>query len=75
MTAAQLRAVFEDHDDDYCFYYEDKQGSVCIFSDAFIGLSYGGETLQVKTLDEVMTTPFINGKSLSDLAEEIILTG
>ena len=75
MTAASLRAIFEDHDDDYCFYYKGKQGSVCIFSDTFIGLSYDGETVQVHTLDEVMTTPFVNGKTLTELANEIILTG
>ena len=75
MTATQLRAVFEDHDDDYCFYYKGKQGSVCIFSDSFIGLSYDGETTQVKTLAEVMSVPFVGGKSLSEIADKIILTG
>ena len=75
MTAAELRRIFEDHDDDYCFYYKGKQGSVCIFSNAFIGLSYNGLTTEVKTLEETMTTPFINGKTLTELADEIILTG
>ena len=75
MTAQELKILFEEQDDDYCFYYESKQGSVCIFSDKFIGLSYDGKTVEVKTIDEVMTTAFINGKTLAELADKIFLTG
>ena len=75
MTATELKNILADHDDDYCFFWRGKQGSVCIFSDKFIGLSYDGFTTEVKTLEEAMTTAFIDGKTLTEIAEEIDLYG
>ena len=74
MTLKQLRNVFEDHQDDYSFDYKGKGGSISIFDDE-IYLAWNGESTEVKNMDEAMKTPFLDGKSFNEVAEDIILYG
>ena len=74
MTAKQIFEVFSDHQDDYEFDYKGKGGSVCIFDDK-IYVGWNGNSIEVSDLDDIMTTPFLDGKSFNEVAEDIILYG
>lgn len=61
------------------FIYDGKDGNVDPYyipetkSDEFL-LYYNGTEQTVTSIDEVMNTPFINGKSLNEIADKIEIT-
>ena len=54
---------------DIDFYYNGVHGSICPFAADDIALCYGGYNVDVKTVDDALTVPLIDGKSLSEMAE------
>jgi hypothetical protein len=55
---------------DFEFTYNNKEGSVCPFPD-FVSLSYDGKTEDFEDVDSALLAPLFNGKSLSEIADEI----
>lgn len=56
---------------DIDFSYQGKDGSICPISPTDISLCYDGAAVDVQSVDAAMTTPFINGKSLNDLCDQL----
>lgn len=53
---------------DIDFTYNGINGSICPFNDKDIALAYGDYTVDVKSIDEAMNVPLIDGKSLNEMA-------
>lgn len=53
------------------FRYRGAWGSICPFSREEISLCYDGEEVTVHSVEAAMNTPFITGKSLQEICEEI----
>ncbi len=53
------------------FQYHDKEGHVDPYGPTEFLLWFEGEERTVHSLDEVMNTPFWDGKSLAEIAEEV----
>ena len=70
---AELRAGYTDLD----FFYKGQRCSICPFNDSdgkfYAYVSCGGKTAEFHDLEELMNAPFFDGKSLAEIAEEIIL--
>lgn len=64
MTATQLRDYFNNG----------KSGSICLCYAPKVCVVYDGDEIET-TLDELMIAPFLDGKSLAEVAEEIELYG
>ena len=74
MTAQEIFAKLSNHQDDYEFTYKGKTGAVCIFDTEIIA-GYAGSELTFRSLVEMMNAPFLDGKSLNEVAEKIDLYG
>jgi len=74
MTEAEIITKLSNHQDDYEFVYRGKRGAICIFNDEIIA-GYAGAELSFQTLDDLMNAPFLDGKSLAEVAEELELYG
>lgn len=74
MTGTEIFNKMADHQDDYEFVYKEKTGAVCIFDDKVI-IGYNGNEIVLNSLQEAMDTPFLDGKSLNEVADEIELYG
>ena len=73
MTAKELEKELSLGYTDYGFLYKGKRGAVCPFNkeDGFYaGVVYDGQTFEFHSLEDLMQTPFIGGKTLSQVAEE-----
>ena len=75
MTAKELRSVFEDGFSDYEFSYKGRRGSVCPNTIAGLTAGYDGSEIQFNSFDELMDAPFLAGKSMNEVAEDIVLYG
>lgn len=71
MNAQYLREWINSLTDDIVFCYKGVVGSICPFSRNDISLCYGDHEISVKSIDEAMTTPFVNGRSISDICDDI----
>ena len=71
MKASDLRNWIDSLAQDIDFSYHGKSGSICPISRTNIGLCYNGDAVDVQSVDEAMSVPFINGKSLNDLCEQL----
>ena len=71
MTASDLRNWINSITQDIDFSYNGKNGSICPISRTNISLCYDGNTVDVQSVDAAMSTPFIDGKSLSDLCDKL----
>ena len=74
MTLKEIVAKLSNHQDDYEFVYRGKQGAICIFDTKIIA-GFDGLEIMVSSLNELMTVPFISGKTLAECADEIELYG
>ena len=78
MTAAELEKELSLGYTDYGFLYKGKRGAICPFNQAdgfYATVVYDGKTFEFHSLEELMHAPFVGGKSLNEIADEIILTG
>nr|DAD89758.1 MAG TPA: hypothetical protein [Siphoviridae sp. ctWDo30] len=73
MKAQELRKWIDSLTDDIEFSYAGKHGSICPISRAEIYLSYGDATHDAKTIDDAMSVPFFNGKSLNEISDKMEL--
>ena len=71
MSAVQLRDWIDSLAQDIDFIYQGIGGSICPFSRDDISLCYDGEEVTVASVDEAMAIPFIKGKSLAEICEEL----
>ena len=71
MKLEELRAWVAEIAQDITFFYHDKCGSICPFRKDDISLCFNEEEVTVQSVDAVFTTPFIEGKTLSELCEEL----
>ena len=69
MTAKDLKTWIESMTQDIDFFYNGVYGSICPFAADDIALCYGDYAVNVKSVDDAMTVPLIDGKSLSEIAE------
>lgn len=53
------------------FSYNGVDGSVCPISENEIGIMYDEQEDTVRSVDELMSTPFIDGKTLNEVCEEL----
>lgn len=76
MTAKELRELFEDGFSDYEFTYKGRWGSVCPhIAENLIAAMYDGKGVDFSSFDELMSAPFLDGKSFNEVAEKIIVHG
>lgn len=73
MKAIELKAMITGLTQDIDFEYQGKSGSICPFSHSDISLSYDGQEITVDCVDSAMSAPFINGKSLAEVCEELVV--
>ena len=73
MTAKELQKWIESLTDDIEFQYKNVWGSICPFSKYNISVSYGKEERTFTSADDVMNTPFIDGKPIKDICDEFII--
>lgn len=73
MNATQLRRLIDDLSQDIDFIYKGVDGSICPFSRDNISLCYDGQELTVGSVDEAMSTPFIQGKSLNEVCDDLAI--
>lgn len=73
MNANDLKAWIDSLTQDIDFEYRGKVGSICPFSRTDISLSYDDQEVTVSSVDAAMSEPFIEGHSLAELCEELIL--
>lgn len=71
MNALDLKKWINSLTQDITFQYKGKTGSICPFSPTDISLSYDGEEISVDSVDKAMKIPFINGKSLEGLCQQL----
>lgn len=71
MNANNLRDWIDSLTDDIEFRYQGLFGSICPFNRQNISLCYHGNEVTVHSVDEAMSTPFIDGKSLNDLCDQL----
>ena len=58
----------------FAFRYHEKEGHVDPYSSEEFLLWYQGAEMTVNSIDEVMNTPFFDGRTLADISEEITIT-
>ena len=73
MNAQELRDWIDSLTDDIEFQYKGVWGSICPFSRENISVSYGDEERTFNSVDEVMDTPFVDGKSMKDICDEFVM--
>lgn len=73
MKAIELKAVIASLAQDIDFEYRGKRGSICPFSHSDISLSYDGKEITIESVDAAMSVPFVDGKSLTEVCEELIV--
>lgn len=71
MKAPDLRNWIDSLTQDIDFSYNGKSGSICPISRTDISLCYDGYVVDVQSVDAAMSVLFIDGKSLSDLCEQL----
>ena len=74
MTAEKIKARIAEHCTLFGFEYKGKIGDVDPYSDDSYDLTYDGETINVHSIDEVMNTPYFDGKCLNEIYNEIEIT-
>ena len=73
MKASELRNWIDSLTQDIDFEYRGILGSICPFNREKISLCFDGEEVTVNSVDAAMTTPFIEGRSLVEICEELTL--
>ena len=73
MKKNELKELIDSLSQDIEFSYNGVLGSICPFSRNDISLEYNGETVDVDSVEAAMKQPFIDGRSLSELCEELVI--
>ena len=73
MKAQDLRDWIDSLTDDIEFQCQGKWGAICPFNRQYISLCYEGQEVTVTSVDAAMKEPFIAGKSLEEISEELII--
>lgn len=71
MKQSDLRNWIDSLTQDIDFSYKGRPGSICPFSRSDIALCYDGFCMNVCSVEAAMQAPFINGKSLNDLCDQL----
>ena len=71
MDIAELRALVETLLYDIEFVYNGKPGSICPLAEDFFALACGDMFINVTTVDEVFSAPFLDGKTIPDVLDQI----
>lgn len=71
MNDQSLRDWIDSLTADIEFKYNGVWGSICPFNRSNISLCYGDYEITVHSIDEAMNTPFIDGKTLSQISEQL----
>lgn len=71
MIPEQIRACLAEHRGTFVFDYRNKRYGIEPYSDTELEIWHEDKTVMAGSLDEVMRTPFFDGKALSDIAEKI----
>ena len=71
MKASELRGWIDSLTDDIEFQYQGKWGAICPFSRKNISLCYDGQEVTVDSIDAAMKEPFVAGRSLEEMSEDI----
>lgn len=74
MTADKIKSRIAEICTLFGFEYKGKDGNVDPYSSTEFLLYYDGNEKTVHSIDEVMNTPFFGGHSLTEIAEDIIIT-
>ncbi len=73
MTAAQIKDCLAEHNGTFVFEYRGKRYGIEPYCDTEIELWYGDLDTTVHSLDEAMNIPVFDGKSLAEIADEIVI--
>lgn len=73
MRAAEIKDYLESLVSHITFTYNDKSCGIDPFRKDNFEMWYGDDTITAKSIDDVMNTPFFNGKSLNEIADKIEL--
>lgn len=73
MNAQELRDWIDSLTDDIEFQYKGVWGSICPFSRENISVSYGDKERTFSSVDELMDTPFVDGKPMKDICDEFVM--
>lgn len=78
MNAAKIKNRLSEMSTLFAFVYQGKNGNIDPYYSLNTGstfhLYFDGKEDDVSTLDEVMSIPFFNGKSLEQISDSIIIT-
>lgn len=75
MTATETKAFLEDGFSEYAFKYHGKNGTCPIYTSDGLIVFYNDKEFPFKNYDELMDIPFLDGKSLNEVAEDVIWYG
>ena len=73
MKAIDMKTLIAGLTQDIDFEYHGKHGAICPFSHSDISLSYDGKEITVESVELAMSTPFVDGKSLAEVCEELVV--
>ena len=73
MKAQELRAWIDSLTQDIDFEFRGIIGSICPFNRTNISLIYDGKEITVHSVDAAMSEPFIGGRSLEEVCEELVI--
>lgn len=71
MKVDDLRKWIDSLTQDIDFTYQGKKGSICPFTKNDISLCFDRKSIDVNSVDEALLVPFIDGRSLSELCEQL----
>lgn len=71
MTADKIKTRINEIASHFTFEYKGKNAGVDPFSKDDFDMWFGDELINVKSIDEVMNDKFFDGKSLTEIADEI----
>lgn len=71
MRAADIRARIESLSSHVLFDHNGKNCGIDPFAHDYFDMWCGEDTMTAKSIDEVMQTPFFNGKALQDIVDKI----
>lgn len=71
MSKDELKTWIDSLTQDITFQYLGVWGSICPFSRTEIALAYGDDAYDCDSIDAAMAFPFMAGKSLNDICEDI----
>ncbi len=69
MSAQELRELIDSLTTDIEFTYDGKRGAICPFNRQNICVTYDGSDIELSSIDDAMSEPFIDGKSLNEISE------